>query len=83
MTISSSIRFPDIAAACGYASACSASGVDALRDAMQRALGEPGPHLIHTRVGISTDAKLGRPGVAPRDVAERFRSEISRRRGVR
>ena len=82
VTISASVRFPEIAAACGYASACSASGVDALQKAIQRALAENGPHLVHTRVGISTNATLGRPGVAPRDVATRFRSEISRRRGT-
>ena len=79
-TIASSVHFPEIGAACGYASSCSASGNDALRAAINAALGAPGPHLIHTRVGISTDPELGRPAVAPPDVAVRFRNEIANRR---
>ena len=58
----------------------SASGESALRAALAAARAEPGPHLIHTRVGISTDAELGRPAIAPPDVAARFRDEIANRR---
>lgn len=79
-TISSSIHFPEIAAACGYATACSAHGADALRGALERALSEDGPHLIHSRIGVSANAQLGRPAVTPPEVAERFRREIARRR---
>ena len=78
-TISASVRFPEIAAACGYASACSASGTVPLRAALVRAWAMPGPHLVHTRVGIETDPGLGRPAVAPPEVAARFRAELARR----
>ena len=79
-TISSSVHFPEIAAACGYATSRSASGNAELRAALVEARAQPGPHLIHTRVGISTDPELGRPAVAPPDVAARFRAEIANRR---
>jgi phosphonopyruvate decarboxylase len=79
-TIASSVHFPEIGAACGYATSRSASGESALRAALAAARAEPGPHLIHTRVGISTDAELGRPAIAPPDVAARFRDEIANRR---
>ncbi|MBI3568148.1 MAG: phosphonopyruvate decarboxylase [Gemmatimonadetes bacterium] len=78
-TVSTSVRFPEIAAACGYASACSVTGAEPLRAALQRALGERGPHLIHVPVATSTDPSLGRPAVAPPDVARRFRDELARR----
>lgn len=81
-TISASVGFAEIAAACGYATACSASGLLPLRAALLRARSAEGPHLIHTRVSISTDPGLGRPAVAPADVAIRFRAELQRRRDV-
>lgn len=79
-TIASSVHFPEIGAACGYATSRSASGDAELRAALDAARAERGPHLIHTRVGISTDPELGRPAVAPPDVAIRFRDEIANRR---
>jgi phosphonopyruvate decarboxylase len=79
-TISSSVHFPEIGAACGYATSRSASGAAELRAALASTRAEPGPHLIHTRVGISTDPELGRPAVTPPDVAARFRAEIAHRR---
>lgn len=78
-SLSPSVRFPEIAAACGYATAGSATGVDALREAVRRARAEPGPHLIHTLVGIDTDPGLGRPALTPVDVANRLRAELVRR----
>lgn len=82
-TIAASVHFPSIAAACGYATACSASGAAALSTAFARATAAPGPHLIHTRVGIDTSAGLGRPSIAPPDVAARFRAEIAHRMAAR
>ncbi len=81
-TISSSVHFPEIAAACGYATSRSASGTAELRAALDEALHGRGPHLIHTRVGIGTDPELGRPAIAPPDVAARFRAEIANRRNA-
>jgi phosphonopyruvate decarboxylase len=76
-TISASVNFPEVAIACGYASACSATGADALRAAIARAQGSPGPHLIHSFVGLGSAASLGRPDVPPRDVAARFRAALA------
>ena len=76
-TISASVNFPGIAIACGYASACSATGAEAMRAAMLRAQQARGPHLIHVPVGLGAAAGLGRPDVAPRDVAARFRAALA------
>ena len=76
-TISASVNFPEIALACGYASASSATGADAMRAALARAQAAPGPHLIHVAVGRGAAAGLGRPDVAPRDVAARFRAALA------
>ena len=76
-TISASVSFPDIALACGYASACSATGATAMRAALARAREAPGPHLIHIPVGVGAAAALGRPDIAPRDVAVRFRAALA------
>lgn len=77
-TISSTVDFPAIAIACGYASACSATGGEALRAALTRAQASPGPHLIHAPIALGSAAGLGRPDVAPRDVAQRFREALAR-----
>lgn len=72
-TISASIDFPAIARACGYGSAESVVGTDALREAVSRAQGVDGPHFIHVRISLGASPELGRPSVAPRAVAERLR----------
>ena len=76
-TISGSVNFPEVAIACGYASACSVTGAAPMRTAVARARTSPGPHLIHVRVGTGAAADLGRPDVAPRDVAARFRAALA------
>ncbi|HEY2850225.1 MAG TPA: phosphonopyruvate decarboxylase [Gemmatimonadaceae bacterium] len=76
-TISASVNFPEIAIACGYASACSVTSPDAIRAALARAKAAPGPHLLHVHVGLGAAAGLGRPDVAPREVAERFRAALA------
>ncbi len=77
LTISASVNFPEIAIACGYASACSVTGEGALRDAFARARSSDGPHLIHVPVGTTPAAPgLARPDVAPYDVAARFRAAL-------
>ena len=75
--ISASVNFPEIAIACGYASACSVTGADAMRAAVLRAQAAAGPHLIHIPVALGAAAGLGRPDVAPRDVAARFRAALA------
>jgi len=78
-TISAAIRFPEIAIACGYATACSATGLRALDAAPPRAKALAGPHPVPTPPRFSSSADLGRPAVQPPEVAARFRAEIARR----
>ncbi|MGV3707242.1 MAG: phosphonopyruvate decarboxylase [Gemmatimonas sp.] len=75
-TISSKVDFPAMARACGYVSAATANGLEALADAIRRAQQTPGPHFIHSRISLGASADLGRPSVAPRDVAARLRAEL-------
>ena len=79
-TISRSIDFPGIALACGYASAVSATGVDAAATEVARALREPGPHLVHVPIVLGSRPELGRPGLTPPAVARRLRDWIARGR---
>jgi phosphonopyruvate decarboxylase len=76
-TISGGVDFPGIAIACGYRSACSAEGAEPLRAALERAHSTPGPHLIHAPIRLGSAAGLGRPDVAPADVARRFRAALA------
>lgn len=75
-TISAGVDFPAIARACGYVSAQTIIGVDALRDAVAHAQSTSGPHFIHYRISLGASPELGRPSVAPREVAERLRNVL-------
>lgn len=76
-TIAAGVNFPEIAIACGYRSACSLEGAGPLRQALERARSTPGPHLIHAPIRPGSAAGLGRPDVAPADVARRFRAALA------
>ena len=76
-TIAGGVNFPEIAIACGYRSACSVEGAEPLRAALERAHSSAGPHLIHAPIRLGSAAGLGRPDVAPADVARRFRAALS------
>lgn len=71
-TVSNSIDFGLVAAACGYRGVWRADEEDALAASVDQALQAPGPNLIHVKVGIQTDRKLGRPTVTPPKVREDF-----------
>lgn len=72
-TVSATVDFAAVAVACGYARAVACDDLAALEQALQAALVEAGPHLIHLRIAAGSLAKLGRPSVKPADVARRFR----------
>lgn len=76
-TISPGIDFPAIARACGYATALTVESDDALARAVADAQRAPGPHFIHCRIALGASKDLGRPTVAPRDVADRLRRALS------
>ncbi len=71
-SLSATVSFPRVAAACGYASAVSVNERSDLAAHLARALAEPGPHLIHVRVQPGSAPKLGRPTLSPVQVKQRF-----------
>jgi phosphonopyruvate decarboxylase len=76
-TVSANVDFAAIASACGYRFAARANGLAGAREALRQALGTPGPRLVHLRVSAEPVEGLGRPTVAPRDVARRFRAHLA------
>ena len=73
-TVSASVDFARVAMACGYAAAFSCDGADGFSAAFREALATSGPSLIHVRIRPGSLEKLGRPTVAPHEVAQRFRA---------
>jgi phosphonopyruvate decarboxylase len=72
-TVSPSVDFAAVALACGYASGATCDSPDGFETALRETRSGPGPHLIHARIAPGSLAKLGRPTVAPAEVARRFR----------
>jgi phosphonopyruvate decarboxylase len=76
-TVSGTVDFAGVAAACNYRGAWRCDSQAGFEAAMKSALAAPGPHLIHMRTSRGTIDKLGRPKVAPADVARRFRDFVT------
>ena len=72
-TVSASVDFATVALACGYPLAFSCDSVAAFSAAFREALAATGPSLIHVRILPGSIEKLGRPTIAPHEVAQRFR----------
>jgi len=72
-TVSASVDFTQVAAACGYAKSCLCDSLDGLEAAIKEAETVPGPHLVHMRVKTGSVKNLGRPSIKPPEVARRFR----------
>ncbi len=77
-SLAGSVRFDWLALSCGYASAETLVSGAALEAALRRALGNPGPHLIHVRVLPGALANLGRPTLTPVQVKARFMKFLER-----
>jgi phosphonopyruvate decarboxylase len=73
-TVSHSIDFCAIAAACGYPSALRAGSLTELQRAIAGA--GPGPHFVHAPIAPGVLPDLPRPGLAPEAVAERLRAHL-------
>lgn len=71
-TVSAGVDFAAVAIACGYRNAWRVDSPEALRSAVEEASSMPGPNLLHAKVGISSAADLGRPGLSPVEVKEQF-----------
>ncbi len=73
-TVSASVDFCRVALACGYAATFSCDTVAGFEAAFARGLTVDGPCLVHARIRPGSMAKLGRPTIAPHEVAQRFRA---------
>ena len=71
-TLSPTVQFTAIAAACGYQSNVKVFSAEKLVDTIRRSLAEEGPHLIHVKVKRGSEHSLGRPTIIPVQVKERF-----------
>jgi phosphonopyruvate decarboxylase len=77
-TVSPGVDFAAVALACGYRYAASADSLEGFSEALDRANQAGGPALIHLRIAPGSMEKLGRPTVAPADVARRFKAFVTR-----
>jgi phosphonopyruvate decarboxylase len=76
-TVSSGVDFAGIALSCGYKHAASCDGLSGFAQAFGAALSASGPNLVHVRIAPGSMAKLGRPTIAPPEVARRFRGFVT------
>jgi phosphonopyruvate decarboxylase len=76
-TVSPTVDFARVAIGCGYPQALTCDGLAGFDQAVARALGEPGPHLIQMKVSRGTISGLGRPKITPAEVARRFRGFVT------
>ena len=77
-TVSESVDFAGIALACGYRHAYTCDSVAGFAEAFRHALAAEGPVLVHARICPGSLEKLGRPTIAPHEVAQRFRGFLAR-----
>jgi phosphonopyruvate decarboxylase len=76
-TVSDGVDFAAIALACGYREAYVCDDAPGFDIAFARALAADGPTLVHARIQPGSMAKLGRPTIAPHEVAKRFRGFLA------
>ena len=76
-TVSPHVDFAGVALACGYRHAIAADDLAGFEHGLARLLDTPGPSLLHARISPGSMAKLGRPTVAPHEVAQRFRAFLA------
>ena len=76
-TVSPGVDFSAVALACGYRAAFQCDDAHGFSQALAQALTTAGPVMIHVRITPGSMAKLGRPTIAPHDVARRFRSFLA------
>jgi phosphonopyruvate decarboxylase len=76
-TVSNSVDFAGVALACGYRHGLSCTTLDGFAAAYRAAAAGPKPALIHARIAAGSMSKLGRPTIAPADVARRFKAFLA------
>jgi phosphonopyruvate decarboxylase len=78
-TVSPNVDFAKVALACGYRNAARCDDLSGFAASFGEALAAPGPTLIHAQITPGSLAKLGRPTIAPHEVARRFRDFVTAR----
>ena len=78
-TVSPMVDFAGVALACGYAHAFTCDSAAGFADAFAQALVTTGPVLLHVRIRPGSLKVLGRPTIAPHEVAQRFRTFLRQR----
>ncbi len=78
-TVSGSVDFAAIAAACGYRRAATCDNLAAFEELFMRFSAVPGPSLLHVKIQPGSLSKLIRPTVKPAEVAARFKSFLGAR----
>ena len=75
-TVSPSVDFAGVARACGYAASFVCDSVAGFTEAFGQALATTGPAMVHVRIRPGSLEQLGRPTIAPHEVAQRFRAYL-------
>ena len=78
-TVSPMVDFAGVALACGYAHALTCDSAAGFEAAFAQALATTGPVLLHVRIRPGSLKVLGRPTIAPHEVAQRFRTFLRQR----
>ena len=76
-TVSPVVDFAGVALACGYRRAFVCDSVAGFAGAFAAAMAAEGPVLVHARITPGSLEKLGRPTIAPHEVAQRFRAFLA------
>jgi phosphonopyruvate decarboxylase len=71
-TVSSTVRFAEVAAAANYRNAWAVDRRLDIAEAVKELRQRPGPSLLHIKIKKGSPEKLGRPTVKPHEVRERF-----------
>lgn len=77
-SLSSSVSFESVAAACGYPKAIICDSVEVLADAVARASSGLGPTFVRVVVRPGNMPGIGRPDLSPPALARRFRGFVLR-----
>ena len=77
-TVSPHIDFAQVALACGYRFAATTDNLAGFGEALAIASENDGPSLIHAKIKPGSIDNLGRPTVAPKEIARRFQAFITK-----
>jgi phosphonopyruvate decarboxylase len=76
-TVSPHVDFAAVATACSYAAGFACDDLTGFENAFKRAVELDGPILIQAKIAPGSMDKLGRPTVAPHEVARRFKAFLA------